>query len=806
MLKQLLKHSFRTFRRQKAYFVINTLGLAIGISCSILMMLFVLHEVSFDNYHDNKDRIYRVLLNGKIGGQEVDVSSTAAIIGPSMLEELPEVEGFLRMNSMQGTVVKMGDQSYVIQDFLEADSSFFDFFSIPLLIGNPKTALAGPHQLVLSENTAKKLFGEENPLNKSLKVGNDSIFYTVSGIMKDVPENTHFQADIIRSFMTNPRSKDEGWTNNSFETYILANNKSNPETINKGLEQLIAKYVGDELQQFMGITLEEFFAQGNKYRLYLQPLRKIHLEPRIDQSLDRPSDPKYLYIFGSVALLIIVIASINYMNLSTAQAARRAREVGIKKVSGSSRGMLIQQFLAESLVLTLIALLISLVLVKIALPYFSDLLETSLHINYFGNALILPGLLILAVVVGFLSGIYPAFFISSFKPVSVLKGTLRNSMKNGKLRSVLVIFQFSVSIALIVGTLVMYRQINYLVNKDLGFEKENLLVVRRAGVLGEQVSVFKEELKKIPGVECVSVSTAVPSYNNNNNGYQMDGREEAFLMTTNWIDYDFFKTYKIKIAGGRAFQEEFPTDQNACIINESAVREYNLENPYNERFIRNDNDENIPEYIPIIGTAQDFHFSSLHGPIQPYIFRYKVPGLYFGYVSVRLLPTANSETISQIEDIWKGLSGNEPMQYFFMDEDFKRLYKEEQQSASLAVVFSLLTIFIAALGLFGLTSFTLLQRTREIGIRKTMGASTWEVFTLIAKEVFILLGISTLIAWPAIYLFMNNWLENFYYRITMSVGEFLIGFLIAVLIALLTTGYKTLKAARANPADSLQYE
>jgi putative ABC transport system permease protein len=806
MFKQLINHSLRAFRRQKGYFIINTLGLAVGISCTIIIMLFVMYEVSYDNYHVNKNLIYRILLNGKIGGQEVNVSSIASIVGPTLSEELPEVDNFLRMNSMTGTVVTHGEDSFIEDDFIEADSSFFDFFSIPMLAGDPESALAGPKQLVISKSTAKKIFGDENPMNQTILVGNDSIYYTVKGVMEDLPSNTHFKASIIRSFMTNERSRDPAWTNNSFETYILVNPNSDPASVEAGMAKIIEKYVGAEVQQYMGITIQEFFAQGNKYGLYLQALKKIHLQPEIEQSLSKPTDPNYLYVFGCVALLMIVIASINYMNLSTAQASRRAREVGIKKVSGSTKGMLIGQFLTESLALTGIALLIALVLVQLSLPYFSNLLGIDLKVDCFGNAYMIPGLFLLAVIIGFMSGTYPAFFISSFKPVDVLKGRLRSNSKNGRLRSVLVVFQFSVSIALIIGTIIMYNQISFLLNKDVGFDKENLMVIKRAGVLRDQVKVFKDEVNNLAGVEIVSVSTAVPNRNNNNNSYWMDGRSDGFLMVTNWIDNDFFETYKIELEGGRNFNEEFPSDQKACIVNAKAIEDYNFDDPFNVRFRDEPDADGNPAYMPIIGSVNNFHFASLHGPIKPYMFRYKEDGIYFGYVTIRLTPAADKETINQIEKIWKSLAGHEPLQYYFMGDDFDRLYSEEKESASLAIIFSIITIIIAALGLFGLTSFTLQQRTKEIGIRKTMGSTTCQVFFLIAKDIFVLLGISSLIACPAIYFVMKNWLENFYYRVDITVWPFIIGSLVAILIALITLSYKTLKAARTNPAESLQYE
>ena len=806
MLKQLIKHSFRAFRRQRGYFAINIFGLAVGIACSILITLFVLHEVSYDNYHANKNRIHQLVLHGKIGGQEMEVSSTASIIGPTMAEEFPGVDSFLRINNRSGVVLKKNSQSFIEDYFIEADSSFFEFFSIPLLRGDPKSVLSSPRQLVISEKVAKKIFGDDDPINKSLKVGTDSTFYTVSGVFGQVPENTHFRVEVISSFMTNPRSRSEQWLANSFSTYVMLNPNTDPADVDAAIPAMLAKYVGPELESYMGVSLEEFFEQGNRYNLYLLPITDIHLNPDIQQQFARVSDPKYLYIFGSIAILIILIACINYMNLSTAQAARRAREVGLKKVVGSSKAMLVKQFIAESIILTSIALFLALIIVHLVLPFFANLLGLEMRLNYLENWYIIPGLLILAVIVGFLSGSYPAFFLSSFKPIVVLKGGLSNNMKNGRLRSILVVFQFGISIALIIGTTVMFKQINFLLNKDLGFNKEQLLVVQSAGTLGAQIEGFKEDVKKIPGVAIVSASTAVPSYNNNTNGYRMDGKDDAFLMETNWVDLDYFETYELAIGQGRFFEEEFTTDQQACIINESAVREYDLKTPLNERFMEGDPRGEEISFMPIVGVVKDFHFNSLHNPIQPHIMRFKDEGMNFGFVSIRLLPTSNSNTIAQVEEVWKRMTDNNPLQYFFMDEDLNRLYKGEKQNATLAIIFSMLAIIIAALGLFGLTTYTLQQRTREIGIRKTMGARISDIFILVSKEIFILIGIATLIAWPLVFYFMRNWLENFHYRIKLAPLEFIMGFAIAILIAILTISYRTIKTARTNPADSLQYE
>ncbi|MCJ7820858.1 MAG: ABC transporter permease, partial [Bacteroidales bacterium] len=496
----------------------------------------MLNEASYDKFNVKKDRIFRLILNGKIGGQEVTASATAAVIGPTLAREFPEVEDFLRMNGWGPTVVEYNNQSFTEEHFIEADSSFFNFFSIPVIKGDLENLLNAPRKLVLSESAARKIFGDENPIDKTLKIGSDTLRYTVTGVMADVPSKSHFEANIICSFMTNPRSKDPTWLSNSFSTYLLLKPNSSAAVVDEKLPELLAKYVGPELQQIMGISIDDFINQGNKYRFYLQKLTDIHLDPTVDQQFREASDPKYLRIFGSIAILIVLIAAINFMNLSTAQSSRRAKEVGIKKVGGSTRGMLITQFLSESFILSMAALVLALVIIKLTIPYFNNLLGANLSLKLFADWYTIPVLILFTVVVGILSGSYPALFLSSFNPYEVLKGSVKNSMQNGRLRRVLVIFQFTISILLIIGTMIMYKQIKYMLNKEIGFNKEQLIVINRAHALGARVEAFKDAVREIPGIINIASSTAGPGRSNNNNGYTMEGRqEETFLMQTNWV-------------------------------------------------------------------------------------------------------------------------------------------------------------------------------------------------------------------------------------------------------------------------------
>jgi len=806
MFSNLIKHSLRSFKRQRAYIVINILGLSIGIACSLLISLYVINEASYDKYNTKRDRIYRAILNGKIGGQEVTVASSPAIMGSTMLKEFPEIEDFLRMNGSGPTVIEYNNQTFTEDHLVEADSSFFNFFSIPVLKGDPKNLLNAPRKAVLSESTAKKIFGNENPIDKPIRIGSDSVRFTVTGVMADIPQNSHFEANIISSFMTNPRSKNTVWMSNSFSTYFLLKPNSSYKTVDAKFPELMLKYVGPEVQQFMGISLADFEAKGNKYRFYLQNLSDIHLDTSIQQDFKASADPKYLKIFGSIAILIVLIAAINFMNLSTAQASRRAKEVGIKKVAGSTRGMLVAQFLSESFILSFISLILALIFIKATLPYFNNLLGANLVLSLFASWYTIPILLLFSVFVGLLSGGYPAFFLSSFNPYEVLKGSVKNSMQNGRLRRVLVVFQFAVSILLIVGTMIMYRQIKYMLNKDVGFNKEQLIVINRAEALGTKMKSFKETVKNIPGVVNITSSTAIPGRTNNNNGYMMEGRkDETFLMTTSWVDYDFLETYGMALVSGRSFKESFTSDKDACIINESAVKDFKITDIEKARFME-PRDSGKVNYLPVIGVVKNFNYESLRNPIGPYILKFQNDNMLWGYITVRLSAQNYSKTIIAIEDKWKEFVSNNPLQYYFLDADFEQMYKQEKQNAQMAVIFSILAIFIASLGLFGLTSFTVEQRTKEIGVRKAMGSSVAGIYIVISREVIILVSISALIAWPIIYYIAGKWLEGFYYKINPGVFSFVAGLGIALGIAIITISYRIMRAAMVNPAQSLKYE
>jgi len=808
MFKNYIKTAIRNIVRQKGYVFINILGLAIGIAASMLIASYVISELSYDQHHKKKERIYRVYLDGNINNQEIKGAWTAVPLAFTAKEKFPEVQEAVRIDTWDETVIKHEERSFVEDAFIMADSTFFNVFTAPLIEGNPKTALAKPNVVVISESTAKKIFGDESPMGKSLKVGSYDEYFEVTGVMEDMPETSHFDCNMIGSFVTSSRSNNGNWLSNNIATYFLLSENASMEQVESKFPGLLREYAGPVLEEFLGLSFNEFLEKGNKYAYHLQPLQDIHLNPDIGGEMKPPHDKKYIYIFSIVALMLIVIAVINYMNLSTARASNRTKEVGLRKVVGGTKRMLIKQFLTESVIMSFMALILALILVQLSLPYFNNLINTQLIFDYLGEWYYIPVLVLLAIIIGLLAGSYPAFYLSSFNPTSILSGELKSGMKNKRIRSILVVSQFIISAALILGTIVISRQTTYMLNKDLGFDKNQLLVIRRISVLEDQIETFKKEVNKIPGVINSTHSTMVPGHTNNNNAQQLESqpKDETYVFETNWADEDFLDVYDIKIEQGRYFKKDITSDDNVCIINQKALDDYPIEDVFSERILSPANTEEGLKPYKIVGVVSDFHVRSLHQKISPYLILPKAEDTHWGYFTVKLSGENIPQTMKQIESKWEEFSNNDPMLYFFMDNEYENLYEEEKRSSTLSIGFAILSIFIASLGLFGLTSFTTEQRTKEIGIRKAMGSSITNIVLLVAKETIRLIMISLVISIPIAYYFLSNWLNNYPYRIDLSPFDFFYTLVIILIIAFITISYQTIRAARKNPAYSLRDE
>ncbi|MCP5107970.1 MAG: FtsX-like permease family protein, partial [bacterium] len=780
-------------------------------ACCLLILMFVNDELSFDNYNEKADRIYRIAGSYRYGGRDMNFATVSAPMGKTLVNDCPEVEDAVRFRSFgSDAVIKYEDNSFTEKGLTYSDPSFFNVFTVPLLEGNPKTALKEPNTLVLSKKTAEKYFGKQNPVGKTVTLNNKDD-YKVTGVFSGIPRNSHFHFDFIASLASLEESRDPTWLKDNFNTYILLKPNTDPKVLEAKFPGLIKKYMAPEFEKIAGRSIDKEIASGEiKISFYLQPLRDIHLNSDLEAELEANSDIKYVYIFSAIALFILLIAAINFMNLSTARSAGRAKEVGIRKVLGSSRRGLMGQFLVESLILSFLSMIFALSLVNLVLPFFNGLSgkELTMGDNYSGTMLL--AMFAITLLTGVLAGFYPAFFISAFQPISVLKGKLKSGVKGGFLRSLLVVFQFAASIVLIIGTLVVMNQLDYIQNKKLGFDKERVLILHNTGLLDKQAQTFKNEMLKSPQIKNAAVSSYLPVPSERyGTAVFPEGRrdnERSTSMQTWGVDYDYIKTLGMKIAAGRDFSRDFSTDTAAMIINQRAARQFGWDNPLGKRLDRVNGDTNETESYTVIGVVEDFHFESLRDTVTPLLMYLGKHNRDFQSISFRIGPGNIAEIIDLLRDKWKQFLPGQPFDYSFLDESFNRVYDAEQRLGKIFAVFALLAIFVGCLGLFGLAAFTAEQRTTEIGIRKVLGASISSIVRLLSTEFVVLVAVANIIAWPVAYFIMKQWLLEFAYRAPLSIWTFPAAGLAALAIALLTIGYQSVKAAAANPVKSIKYE
>jgi len=806
MFKNAVKVALRNMKRQKGYSLINILGLAVGMACCILILLWVQDELSYDRYHEKADQIHRVIVKGRMSNRDINFSSSPAPLAKALVTDFPEVLEATRFLRSRNVLVRYQDKFFDESLILFADSNLFDVFSIPLLKGDPEEVLSLPNSVVITRTAALKYFGEENPIGKTLTM-NNRMDYRITGLAENVPSNTHFHTDFFASLESIPDSKSPNWLSNPYHTYIVLQEGTSLDEFQAKLPEIVTKYVGPQTLKIMGITQEQFQASGNTFGYFLQPVTSIHLHSDLEYELEPNGSVTYVYIFSVIAFFILVIACINFMNLATARSANRAKEVGVRKVLGSNRSRLVRQFLIESILLSFISLVFAVLLVELLQPVFNNLSGKQLNLSLHGNWILLPGFLAVMVFVGVLAGSYPAFFLSSFQPISVLRGKRIAGMKSSWLRNGLVVFQFSISIILLVGTCVIYRQLEYTRTKKMGFEKEQVLVIQRADNLGQQKEAFRNELIKHPNVVNVAYSNSVPGRHFGDWTHRAEGApaDEMVRMFLLLADFDYLDTLQMDMVSGRYFSQERPADKNSVIINESAAKAFGLENPVGKRLVRGSLTPGKDEIFTVIGVVKDFHFESLHREIRP-LAMYILPDEYIRYISVRTRPEAVDQTLAFLKDKWRAFVPGQPFEYFFLDDDFDRLYTAEKKIGRLFTSFSVLAILVACLGLFGLASFTAEQRTKEIGIRKVLGASVSNIVVLLTREFSKWVLLANLIAWPIAYFAMHRWLQNFAYRISIGVWMFVQAAFLALAIALITVSYQAVRAALVNPANSLRYE
>ena len=809
MIRNYIKTAYRTLVKNKGFTVLNILGLSLGLASCLLIIFYVVDELSYDRYNTKADRIYRVNEDLKLGENNVLYAVCMPPLAQTLKAEFPYVENTVRLKNAGSRHVKKGTTNILEDHITYADPSLFAVFTLPMVSGSPATALAEPNSVVLTETTAKKYFNNINVVGQTLTF-DDNNFYKVTGVIKDIPRQSHFNSDFFISMSTLPDSRSTEWLRSDYNTYVLFKNAADHKKLEAALPAFLNKYSGAQMQAQLNMSMAAFEKSGSFFRLNLTPLTDIHLKSNRSGELGPNSTIQYVYIFSAIALFILLIACFNFMNLSTARSSNRAREVGVRKVLGSSRKYLVFQFLTESILVTLAATMIAFFAAMALLPAFNQLAGKDIAVNSQTLAWLIPALLFIVLVVGALAGSYPAFFLSAFQPIDVLKGKLSAGFKGGGLRSFLVVLQFSISIFLIIGTLVIYNQLNYIQNRDLGYNRNQVLIVQNSFELNNQANVFKQEVKQLPGVVNATMTGFLPTSNQKNTAIffkdaAFDQKKALFPQT--WeIDEDYIKTLGMKMAAGRSFSSQMLTDSSGIIINEAAAKFLGLKDPLNKPLYRSNGGKqdisNSKEYH-IVGVVKDFNFSSLRDVISPVVL---VLAHNTGALSVRVDTKNLPALLSQIKDKWKELSPNVQMNYSFMDQDFDATYRAEQRVGTIFIVFTSLAIIIACLGLFGLAAYAAEQRTKEIGIRKILGASVSAIAGMLSFDFIKLVFIAILISLPVGWFLMNKWLQDFAYRENIQWWVLALAGFTAIFIALITIGFQSIKAALSNPVNSLRSE
>lgn len=802
MFQNYFKVALRNILKHKFYSALNIAGLALGLTSCFIIGLYVLDELTFDKFHTDHENIYSVALHGRIGGQEIYTSSSSPPIAQAMIQGIPGVEKAVRIRQFSNAVMKFEDKAFTEADVLMVDSNFFDFFSFKLIQGQPNKVLKDINTMVMTPEAAERYFGKQDPIGKIITVGNDNIAYTVTGLVEPSPSNSSIIFDILLTTVGDERMRGDSWTNNGIYTYIRKTPNTTVESINVKLEEFVRVHVGPEIEAGFGTSFAEFQKNGGVYSYYIFPASDIHLfQNELMDSMGPKSDIKYVYILGAIGAFILVIACINFMNLSTARSASRAKEVGLRKTLGSQRSKLILQFLSESFIYTLAGTLIAILCVYLLMPSFQLLSGKEISFSAMLQPVMLMGVTGVFLMVAFMAGSYPAFYLTSFKPVDVLKGKMKAGLKSKGIRSALVVVQFTISIILIICTIVVYNQLNYLQEKNIGMDKQNVMILRNTNRLGTNRDSFKEAVESQTGIVSSSFTNNVFPGINNTTVFRVAGTQQDRILGTYYADYDQAKTLKFEMLSGEFFTRGKIADSSVCIINEAAVKEFGWDGNVLKRRITSYNSDK-PYDMEVIGVVKDFNFESFKMKVRPLI--------------IQFLPRANAlmiryegsakDAVAKVETEWKRISPNDPFEYAFLDENFDELFREEQRLGKVITVLTGIAIFVACLGLLGLASFTAEQRTKEIGIRKVMGATVSSVSTLLSREFMILVGVAFVLASAGAWYAMDSWLSTFAYRVPLGVGAFLISGVLAAGIAWLTVSYHFIKAARSNPADSLRYE
>src|SRR5690348_107956 len=804
MFKNYFKVALRNLWKYKGFSAINIIGLATGLAVCLLIVLYVKDELSYDRYNKNAERIYRLDADIYFNNTQAIFAVAPDPLALTLKREYPVVQEMTRVNYQKDILVKKDNQNVPDHNCAYVDSTFFKVFTIPMIAGDAVTALKEPNSIVIDETTAKKYFNNTDVVGKNLYVDNNTNC-KITGVIKDIPQQSHFHFHFLR-----PRGVDNpSWLSNNTYNYILVKPGVSKAEMQKDVDATINKYLGNELQQQLHSSLSDLQSRGNHFIYHLTPLTDIHLHSNKQYEIEANGDATYVYIFSIIAVFILLIACVNFMNLSTARSANRAKEVGIRKVAGSLRNQLITQFLTESVLLSFFSLVLAILIAASLLPLFNQLALKQMSVATLFSTWLFPVMIGLVFVVGCVAGSYPAFYLSSFRPVQILKGTIAKGFKSSWLRSGLVIFQFTISIMLIIGTIIIFQQLSFIRAKKIGYDRNQVLVVHNIYNLNDNRKLFREQVKNIPGVEDATEGDLPTGTNFDNEGWFRDAgmdASKAVVLTDFYVDENYIPTLGMQMKGGRNFSKKFATDSTAVILNETAVKVLGLKDPFKETLFRPDfrnNTINGAIGYHIVGIVKDFNFSSLHQAVTPLIMQLSDN---YNTAAIRVNEKNIGSVIKSVQNTWNTLAPGQPFSYTFMDADFNNIYTAEQQTGKLFITFAIFAIFIGCLGLFGLVTYAAEQRTKEIGVRKVLGANVGGIVAMLSKDFAKLVIIASLIAFPVAWWAMHGWLQSFAHRVSISWWVFVVAAVAAIVIALITVSFQAFKAAMANPVESLRTE
>lgn len=810
MIKTYIKIAWRNLLKNKGFTAINIIGLSLGIGCFVTIAMFVTDELSYDRFNEKADRIYRINSDIQFGGTDLSMSVSADPMGETLKNDYPDVEQYVRLYASGGSkLIKKGSE-YINENLVtHADSTLFDVFTLPAIVGNTKNALNEPNTVVISEAAAIRYFGSaEKAIGEFLDTDdNTSTIYEVTAVIEDMPINSHFRFDFFFS-MDNVQYRFGNYLSHNFHTYVLLRPDVDYKEFNKNFPKVIDKYILPQAAQFMQIkSMEEFEDAGNSLEYSLFPVTDIHLRSDRAVELSANGNIQYVYIFSAVALFILILACINFMNLTTARSSGRAKEVGIRKVLGSERKSLIWQFLTESILISILALLIGLLFVKLTLGWFNDISGKEMVMNALLTPQFILFLIVFPFIIGAFAGVYPAFFMSSFKPITVLKGKLSTGHRKDTLRNFLVIFQFATSIILIVGTVVIYKQLNHIQSSELGFNKDQVLVVSNNGIPQDTRQSLKDEIMQLTDVESASFAGFLPVSDSSRSDTTFSTEtvmteSNAFNMQYWRADYDYLENMNMELLEGRFFSREFGSDSTAIVINETAVKLAGFDDPIGKNLYDSDGNGNTTAYH-VIGVVKNFNYESLKQNVGALSLRL---GNNSWVTAYRFKTNDVAGLVDIIQEKYKAVAPGMPFDYSFLDESFDNMYRQERRVGSVALTFALLAIVIACLGLLGLATYIAEQRTKEIGVRKVLGASVINIVRMLSTDFVKLVLLAFIIATPIAWWFMNKWLQDFATRIDLSWPIFAVTGIIALLIALITLSFQAIRAAISNPVKSLRTE